>query len=353
MPSEVASSASGVGSCIQKLLDRSTVTTPSAPATSWPLKGERWAAPWISWIWATTSSWALAAGTAASQTNRPTAAARSRTVRNSEAMLSPSVSEANGTRPARHGPSKRPGTRRRTCLLSGGSQQEQLTVLHGHGRADRRGRGRVGLDVREPGVGAEQPGGVDDPAGLPDPRADRDAVAAGWVELGDAGRRGGIDPDRPRRALDQVEAPDRAVAALGRHHGPALGGAVLVDHQVLAAHVQVVGADGDVATGGDHGVGVVDDREGGRLEGVARMQPQRIQPPELIDALVGAAGGAGGVEEELVAVGGVEGAVLGTHKGHRPGGVAGRLQLDIGEGLDVGDRDPLASYRAAGEGPFA
>jgi hypothetical protein len=44
----------------------------------------------------------------------------------------------------------------------------------------------MGLDVGEPGVGAEDGGGVDDAAGLPDPRADRDAVAAGRVELGDA-----------------------------------------------------------------------------------------------------------------------------------------------------------------------
>ena len=35
-----------------------------------------------------------------------------------------------------------------TCLLSGGSQQEQLAVLNGDRRATRGGRGWVGLDVR-------------------------------------------------------------------------------------------------------------------------------------------------------------------------------------------------------------
>jgi hypothetical protein len=53
--------------------------------------------------------------------------------------------------------------------------------------------------------------------------ADRDAVAARRVELGDTRRRRGVDADRAYRALDQVEPPDGAVAALGGHDGAALG----------------------------------------------------------------------------------------------------------------------------------
>src|SRR5918995_221453 len=59
------------------------------------------------------------------------------------------------------------------------------------------------------------------------------------------------------------------------------------------------GADGDVAARRDHRVGVVDNAEGRRLERVARVQPQRVQPPKLVAPVVGAAGGADGVEEEL------------------------------------------------------
>ncbi len=49
MPSEVAGSASGFGSCIQKPLPLRAVTTPSV-FTIWPASGERCAAPWTSWI---------------------------------------------------------------------------------------------------------------------------------------------------------------------------------------------------------------------------------------------------------------------------------------------------------------
>jgi hypothetical protein len=49
-------------------------------------------------------------------------------------------------------------------------------------------------------------------------------------------------------AFDEVEPPDRAVAALRGHHGSALCRAVLIDHQVLAADADVVGTDGNVAT---------------------------------------------------------------------------------------------------------
>ena len=37
--------------------------------------------------------------------------------------------------------------------------------------------------------------------------ADRDAVVPGGIAERDPGRRRGVDPDRPHRALDQIEAP--------------------------------------------------------------------------------------------------------------------------------------------------
>jgi hypothetical protein len=50
MPSEVASSASGFGSCIQKPFVVFAVTIPGTLDTSCPDFGEMWAAPWISWM---------------------------------------------------------------------------------------------------------------------------------------------------------------------------------------------------------------------------------------------------------------------------------------------------------------
>src|SRR4029453_14299340 len=133
----------------------------------------------------------------------------------------------------------------------------------------------------------------------------RYAIATWRVELRDSGCCRGLDTDRtygtlnqlesPDRAgstlgrhsrprppygtLNQLQSPDRAVSALGGHDRPALRGAVLVDHQVLAAGVQVVRADGDVPACGHDGVGVVDGGERRRFEGVVRVQPQRVQPP--------------------------------------------------------------------------
>ena len=49
MPSEVAGSASGFGSCIQKPFEPCAVTMPGT-FTSWPSNGEMCAAPWMSWI---------------------------------------------------------------------------------------------------------------------------------------------------------------------------------------------------------------------------------------------------------------------------------------------------------------
>src|SRR6266540_5319485 len=49
-PSEVACCASGLGSWNQKPPPVRAVTTPRTPATVWPLLGERWLAPWMSWI---------------------------------------------------------------------------------------------------------------------------------------------------------------------------------------------------------------------------------------------------------------------------------------------------------------
>src|SRR6266545_4463888 len=49
-PSEVAGSASGLGSWNQKPLVVRAVTIPETPATTWPLRGETWLAPWMSWI---------------------------------------------------------------------------------------------------------------------------------------------------------------------------------------------------------------------------------------------------------------------------------------------------------------
>ena len=48
--SEVAWSASGRGSWRKKPLAARAVTTPVTPETSWPFLGERWPAPWRSWI---------------------------------------------------------------------------------------------------------------------------------------------------------------------------------------------------------------------------------------------------------------------------------------------------------------
>src|SRR5262245_66142708 len=69
MPSEVASSVSGLGSCIHKLPGRLTVTIPSTTATSWPLRGETWAAPWTSWIRLTTGVCELAGAARAATVN--------------------------------------------------------------------------------------------------------------------------------------------------------------------------------------------------------------------------------------------------------------------------------------------
>ena len=74
----------------------------------------------------------------------------------------------------------------------------------------------------------------------------RDAVAAGGREGHDAGGRALLDA----RAPVQLEAPDRAVAALGAHDETALGRSVLVDHQVVIARVDVVRADRGAAACG-------------------------------------------------------------------------------------------------------
>jgi hypothetical protein len=89
------------------------------------------------------------------------------------------------------------------------------------------------------------------------PRPDRDAVPPGRVELRDARRRGAGDADGAGRALDEVEAPDRAVAPLGDHDRSALGRPILIDRQVLAARVDVVGAERGVTAARDDEVGVV------------------------------------------------------------------------------------------------
>ena len=49
-PSLVRGSSSGCGSCIQKPLPDTAVTTPGTSATSTPTLGERCAAPWMSWM---------------------------------------------------------------------------------------------------------------------------------------------------------------------------------------------------------------------------------------------------------------------------------------------------------------
>src|SRR6266545_5572898 len=49
-PSEVAGLSSGLGSWSQTPLDARAVTIPGTPATTWPLRGDRWPAPWMSWI---------------------------------------------------------------------------------------------------------------------------------------------------------------------------------------------------------------------------------------------------------------------------------------------------------------
>jgi len=96
----------------------------------------------------------------------------------------------------------------------------------------------------------------------------------------------------------EIEAPDRAVATLRRHHHAALRRAVLVDHQVLVADVEVVRADRDVAARGDHRVGVVLDGQRAALRHVARMELERVEPAEH----VGAGGTDRGHEEVLVPV---------------------------------------------------
>src|SRR3989304_3881693 len=73
-------------------------------------------------------------------------------------------------------------------------------------------------------------------------------------------------------AAPKLEPPDRALAVLGGHDGPAVARAVLVDHQVPVADADVVGADGGVAAARDHLVGVVDDGQSPRLRRVARVQ---------------------------------------------------------------------------------
>jgi hypothetical protein len=54
-------------------------------------------------------------------------------------------------------------------------------------------------------------------------RPDGDAEPRGRVELRDARRRRAIDADGAGRALEQVDAPDGAVAALRGRDRPALG----------------------------------------------------------------------------------------------------------------------------------
>ena len=50
MPSDVAGLSSGWGSCIQKPLLRTAVTTPGTKDVRCPASGDRCAAPWMSWI---------------------------------------------------------------------------------------------------------------------------------------------------------------------------------------------------------------------------------------------------------------------------------------------------------------
>ena len=139
---------------------------------------------------------------------------------------------------------------------------QELAVLDGvRGRGRRR---RVRLDVEEPRVGAPQARHVDDAARLPDAGSD---LRSGGEPLRPGGSssatRVALETSTPSKPSTMPEAPDRPVAALRGHDGPAAGvGAVLVDHQVLRARVDVVGADRDVAAGRDDLVGVVDDGEG-------------------------------------------------------------------------------------------
>src|SRR6266496_5803296 len=58
-PSEVASLESGLGSWNQKPLVVRAVTTPVTPATGWPLRGDRWPAPWMSWIAVATTTFTV------------------------------------------------------------------------------------------------------------------------------------------------------------------------------------------------------------------------------------------------------------------------------------------------------
>ena len=50
IPSDVASSASGSGSCMLKPFDRVAVTMPGTNPTSWPSSGDRCDAPCIWWM---------------------------------------------------------------------------------------------------------------------------------------------------------------------------------------------------------------------------------------------------------------------------------------------------------------
>ena len=99
--------------------------------------------------------------------------------------------------------------------LASGLQEEELSVLDGPRSGG--SRRRMGLNVRQPPVRAEEVAGVDDAARLPDAGADRDAVPAGRIELRDSGGGVGADADRTVRLplRHDVEAPDRAVTALG------------------------------------------------------------------------------------------------------------------------------------------
>ncbi|MFN2470201.1 MAG: hypothetical protein ABR583_04285 [Gaiellaceae bacterium] len=60
---------------------------------------------------------------------------------------------------------------------------------------------------------------------------------------------------------EEEGTPASTFDGLGGHHCPTLGRAVLLDHQVVVAHVDVVRAKGSVAAASDHLVGVVDDRQ--------------------------------------------------------------------------------------------